>query len=268
MIGVITGSFTEMAITFALIIIHELGHIGMALFFRWKINKVMFWPFGGVMETDDYFTRPNKEEFIVVLAGPLQHVWMHFLLLYFLEAGTFSPYFIEYALTYNVTLFLFNLLPIYPLDGGKLVLLLLSYSFPFRKVIPYTVILSVASITIGFSVLYYFHWLTFHTLLLACFLLLENRLEWKQQQYIFLRHLMTRYEKQTKNRLQQTLKATPSTRVYDIMKSFRKDYYHIIQVDGQEGKFVHLSEEQCLQAYFEWKRPYERIENVIHAGKT
>ncbi len=268
-IGVLTGSFTEMIVIFILIFIHEMGHFFMALFFRWRIKQVMFWPFGGVMETEEYFTRSYKEEFLVVLMGPLQHIWMHFVLLYLLHNDVFSPGLMEYAISYNTALFLFNLLPIYPLDGGKILLLLMSYQFPFQKVIHYTVIISVFFILVGLCITYLFEWMTFHTLCLASFLLVENRLEWKQRQFIFLRHLLARYQNPIDQKsIIKNLKADSTISVYDVMKGFHKGYYHTVHFTSPTKGYIALDEQQCLTAFFEWKKPYESIESVAKLVKT
>ncbi|MBB6451915.1 stage IV sporulation protein FB [Salirhabdus euzebyi] len=268
-LGVLTGSFVEITIIFILIFIHEMGHIGMALFFRWRIRKIMFWPFGGVMETDEYFNRPYKEEFLVVLAGPLQHVWIHGVLLLLFQIDVLPEYLIQYALSYNIKLFLFNLLPIYPLDGGKILLLLLSYKLPFKHVITYTILLSTVFIVVCFSFTYAMEWNTFHTLSLACFLLLENRLEWKRRQFFFLRHLMARYQhKGQPLSVIKKINATPSTSVYAIMQKFQKGpYYHInVPLDG--GKSVIIDESQCLHAFFDLKKPYVKMGKLAEMVHT
>jgi stage IV sporulation protein FB len=268
-IGVLTGSFTEIIIIFSLVFIHEMGHLLMALFFRWRIKKVMFWPFGGVMETEEYFSRPYKEEFLVVLGGPLQHVWIHFLLQFLLENAVFSPYIIEYAMLYNFHLFFFNLLPIFPLDGGKLVFLLFSYRMPFVKVVNFTILLSVTCIFLGLVVAYMLEWTTFHTLSLACFLLVENRLEWKQRQFVFIRHLMARYYKPSQRVfVLKEITVSGKDTIYEVLKRFYKGYYHKINFQST-NKHIHvINEEQCLKAYFDCKKPYQSVEQVVDIVNT
>jgi stage IV sporulation protein FB len=268
-LGVITGSFIELSIIFLLIFTHEMGHLLMALFFRWRIKRVMFWPFGGVMESDEYFSRPYKEEFIVLLAGPFQHIWIHSTLLILLEYGIFPAEIMEYALTYNIALFLFNLLPIYPLDGGKLLFLVLSYPFPFSRVLKLTILFSTIFTIFGLLIIFLNHWLTIHTLSIACFLLIENRLEWKQRQYVFLRHLLARYKNDhTKELIQKPLSVHSATPVYEVLKLFRKGYYHVITFVNKNSESITIDEKQALQAFFEWKKPYEKVESISKIVKT
>ncbi|MRG88227.1 stage IV sporulation protein FB [Salinibacillus xinjiangensis] len=266
-LAVITGSFVEIAIIFCLIFIHEMGHIGMALFFRWRISSIMFWPFGGVMNTDEYYTRSYKEEFLVVLAGPMQHIWIHFVLMFMLTNTDIPTHLVEYALTYNTNLLLFNLLPIYPLDGGKILLLLLSYKVPFKQVISLTVILSIAFIMMAMFITYFNEWSTFHTILLACFLLLENRLEWKRRQYIFIRHLMSRYA-QSSPPLMKKLTVSPSMTVYSVLEKFYKGKYHHVDVLESNQLLAMVGEQRCLEAFFDQKLPHTEMRQLAETGHT
>src|SRR5690625_4698610 len=74
-IGVITGYFREIFMIFIIVFIHEMGHAVAASYFQWNIKKIELLPFGGVLEVDDE-NPPFREELIVILAGPLQHIWL------------------------------------------------------------------------------------------------------------------------------------------------------------------------------------------------
>lgn len=98
----------------------------LRLHFFMEDKKITLLPFGGVAEMEEHGNRPLKEEAIVVLAGPVQHVWM-VALAYFLFSFSLIPenlYQLIYS--YNLMIFLFNLFPVWPLDGGKLIFMLLS----------------------------------------------------------------------------------------------------------------------------------------------
>src|SRR5699024_5502547 len=86
---------------------------------------------------------------------------------------------IEVALYYNTIILLFNLLPIWPLDGGKLLLLLFSTFLPYRKA-HCTIIISsiVISLVLLLLQLLYFPF-TLSTFLIILFILFENRTEWR-----------------------------------------------------------------------------------------
>lgn len=125
-IAFITGYFKYIIYFMSLIFMHEIGHVTFALFFHWNVKKVILLPFGGMTVFEELVNTPIKEEFLIVLAGPLyQHLF--YMLLCFLGYKT------SLLTTIHFFLFGFNLLPIYPLDGSKLFLLFFEKCFSFYK---------------------------------------------------------------------------------------------------------------------------------------
>src|SRR5699024_7363025 len=128
-------------IVLSLVFFHEMGHFIVAKRFNWRVKKIKLWVFGGVMETDEHGTRPNHEELLVTLAGPFQHVIVF--LIFFLIPFEFIPTSIlNIIYFYNTILFIFNLLPIWPLDGGKVLFIFLSTITTYQKAYQHTLLLS------------------------------------------------------------------------------------------------------------------------------
>ncbi|HEY9578033.1 MAG TPA: site-2 protease family protein, partial [Pseudobacillus sp.] len=141
-ICILTGTFLHLLLAFIIIVIHELGHVVAAHALGWRIKKVVLLPFGGVAEVDEHGNRPLREELIVVLAGPLQHLWL-FAVAWLAHAGGILPNSIyEDFWQINAAILLFNLLPVYPLDGGKLLMLTFSIARPFLSAFRLVIICS------------------------------------------------------------------------------------------------------------------------------
>ena len=122
---------------FGLILLHELGHALMARQFRLRVRDVTLLPFGGVAHIEQMPASPRTET-LVALAGPLTNlavavVTFPLLLLWFLlkeysavsalttlqlEDPSFSG-FIFFLFLANLTLAVINLLPAFPMDGGR-----------------------------------------------------------------------------------------------------------------------------------------------------
>lgn len=106
-IGVVLGSVT----------LHELGHIFAAARFGIRTGGVTLYPFGGVAS----LSRPARsatEEVVVALAGPAVNVVLAALAaLPIALLGPIQPF--VTLLAVNVGLALFNLIPAYPMDGGR-----------------------------------------------------------------------------------------------------------------------------------------------------
>ncbi len=101
----------------ASVTLHELGHIFAAARFGIRTGGVTLYPFGGVAS----LSRPARsatEEVVVALAGPAVNVVLAaFAALPIALLGPVQPFMTLLAV--NVGLALFNLIPAYPMDGGR-----------------------------------------------------------------------------------------------------------------------------------------------------
>ena len=98
---------------FGIILLHEFGHIFAAKHFRWNVHNVTLYPIGGVASLHP---SPDPwEEFVVAISGPAVNVVLltpfHFLSPY----GSFGM-----IAAINIVILVFNLLPIFPMDGGRI----------------------------------------------------------------------------------------------------------------------------------------------------
>lgn len=125
MIAFMTGFIKPYLLLFYLFSIHECGHILTALYYHWKIKKIIILPFGGLTIFEESLNRPMKEEFMITIMGPIFQTIAYLLLAPIVD----KPYF----LTLHLSFLCFNLLPIYPLDGSKIVLLCLEKYLPFYR---------------------------------------------------------------------------------------------------------------------------------------
>lgn len=125
MLSILIGSYKEFIIINILIIIHELGHYLISRIFNVEVDKIYIYPLGGITKLNmDLNINPLKE-FIIIIFGPLfQNI------AYLILIKLFNK---ELVLNYHLGILLFNLLPIYPLDGGKLLELLFEKFIPYKK---------------------------------------------------------------------------------------------------------------------------------------
>lgn len=128
----ITGLVKDIIAIYSLVLFHELGHILISSFFKWKISKVNIYAFGAVTIFNDKIDKPLLEEFLVTLFGPLFQIILY--LIYFIlnKNLIISDYYFELIKNYNYSILLFNLIPIIPLDGSKLLNVILNKFLNFR----------------------------------------------------------------------------------------------------------------------------------------
>ncbi len=116
--------FSFLVFTFSAVI-HELGHAYAAEKCGYKLKKITLMPYGAVISGDIHGIK-YSDEIKVVLAGPLVNlcVAVSTLALWWVYPPSY-PY-TELCFTANASLFLINLIPAYPLDGGRFLLATLS----------------------------------------------------------------------------------------------------------------------------------------------
>lgn len=134
-----TGLIKEFFIFASVIFLHELGHMTMAYFYGWKIDKIVIYPFGGMTKFNELLNRPIQEEFWILVGGPLvQIIYMLTIFFFFHQGWIREPIYFLFR-NYHTTILLFNLLPIIPLDGSKLVKLglekILSYQVSYQTLL-------------------------------------------------------------------------------------------------------------------------------------
>lgn len=105
---------------FFILSIHELSHILVAKFFCLKIEKIIVYPFGLSAYIPQLGYGSVFQEICIISAGPLSQVIFPSVFMLMVKGGMISQSFYEYLLMINANIMIFNLLPIYPLDGGRL----------------------------------------------------------------------------------------------------------------------------------------------------
>ncbi len=116
----ITGAATALLL-FASVLLHELGHSVVALCYKIPVRSINLYIFGGVAEIGA--EPPSaKAELAIAIAGPI--VSLALAALFTLAkpfAAASAPLFgiAKYLAYMNTALFVFNLIPGYPLDGGR-----------------------------------------------------------------------------------------------------------------------------------------------------
>ena len=127
---------------FVCIILHELGHSLTARKFDIKTKKITLLPIGGVASLERMPEDP-KQELLVAVMGPVVNIVIAGILYFFVRAqlsifqqpeeveayfqAINAQNFLLYLFTTNIVLVLFNIIPAFPMDGGRVLRALLSF---------------------------------------------------------------------------------------------------------------------------------------------
>ncbi len=211
-----------------ILLFHELGHILVARYFKWHIEKVKLYPFGALTLFEEHLNKPIKEEMMIVLAGPFfQILFYHF----------FSNLDWTHFKEFHYCLLYFNLLPIVPLDGSKIVTLIYQWFGSYWKSFYFIFYISILMLPIlffqfGFS-------LVFILILITLFMDIIE----------FFQHRNFCFQKFLLERILYRFSFIKRKTIYDgNIKKMKRDTKHLFY---QNNHFV--SEETYLQKMFDFQ---------------
>ena len=120
---------------FGVVFLHELGHSLVAQAFGIQVLDITFWPLGGMARMAELPEKPRVEG-LVAIAGPAVNgvlftagLGLHLILGVPLELNTLPGYFVYI----NLAMGAFNLIPAFPMDGGRILRAWLARSKPNRR---------------------------------------------------------------------------------------------------------------------------------------
>ncbi|MDX1436746.1 MAG: site-2 protease family protein [Anaerolineales bacterium] len=148
-VGALAGFLITMLL-FVIVLVHELGHSFAAQYYEIEVEEVVLLPIGGMATLSDYPSEP-KEELVIASAGPaINLILAGSLMAVSLGISKIIPLELNLTLRYNVSslaagnilgylivanlvLAAFNLIPAFPLDGGRILRALLAIKFDYES---------------------------------------------------------------------------------------------------------------------------------------
>lgn len=107
------------------VLLHEYGHALTARYLGYKTGYIKIYPFSGVAAMDGEWYKVASHEFWITINGPLVNLAL---------AAIVSPFWgmneaVNFFIIVNLMIAGFNFLPIYPMDGGRILRATLNYIF-------------------------------------------------------------------------------------------------------------------------------------------
>ena len=226
----ISGYFSLITMISILLLIHECGHFFTAYFLNWEVDRIVFYPYGGISKFNHEVNCPLKEELIVLLMGPVMELFGCFIL----KNITYFYNYQDIFKTINYSILLFNLLPIYPFDGGRIMRILICYLTSYQ--LSFKIIYFISFIFLSLITIFFFYNPTLNILLIIILLVIKLLTEKKNINYYLEKFILERYLHKYKFKKSKIVKKT---------KDFKRDYHHLIKINDK----YFLEEEYLLKKY-------------------
>ena len=198
----------------------------MARILGWKCIRITLYPYGGCSQFDVDINIPLWQELLVLIMGPITQIVFIYIIKYFVDTSNYILF-----ERYSRWILYFNMLPIYPLDGGKLINLILCRFISYYYAFQITIYISYFLFLSCFLTIIFFN---FNLVLFLIFILLGVALlkEMKKSLLYYQLFLYERY-----------LNDYPFKRIKKIqrLKEMKRGTFHMIS---------NVSEKEYLHKYF------------------
>lgn len=142
--GGLQAGLSTLGLVFAIfgcVVLHELGHAMAARYFGIGTRDITLYPIGGVARLN-FMPRKPSQELVIALAGPLVNVVLALVILAALvliegagaifDVPIWGGSFLPNLMVANIAMVVFNLLPAFPMDGGRVLRAVLAAGLPYE----------------------------------------------------------------------------------------------------------------------------------------
>ncbi len=252
----------EILFIFVSVLVHELGHVVMAVALGVKVVEIEILPFGGQAKIDDFTGLEPDREIYIALAGPVVSLSLAGIF-YFLRPDIASAY-LPLFININLFLGLFNLCPALPLDGGRIVRALFSTRIGYKRSTAGAALLGkiiAAAICLYGLYLIYGHQSGLNFITVSLLLFWAAHRENKLLAYAFMRYLVNKKSELAKNGVlpSQQVVSQEATLLKKILESTRPAYYLVVMVVDEGDHLVGMCTEAEVIECFLAKGPASRL---------
>lgn len=249
----VLSSVNNSLLSFTFVIIHEIAHILTSKLFGSNFNNFRIGAYGSRVELIDLDFLRDKERLLIYISGPAINL-MIVIIGYIISLGN-ENLIIKIIIEVNLAITLFNLLPAYPLDGARVLEILLSKKMIYKKANKIISIMSYliggffifTSIVIIFITKKYNASLTIAGIIIIFITIKEN----KTKMYIIMGNIFKKKKILAKNKYleNRTISVYIKQGLVNLMALVDKNRFNIFYVLDDDMKFLFIIyEDELIEA--------------------
>lgn len=236
----------RLLIAYIITAIHECSHILTARRTGVKVSGVEILPFGITMRLGENGIRNPKDEIKIAIAGPLSN-----LIIAYAAYGLYSGEARDFIIFSSLAIGIFNLLPILPLDGGRIMRAILVEKYGCIRgsgiAMKVTGVFAVMILLAGALILYVTKF-NFSILLIGGFLTANITEERKSTNMIIMKDILYSRKKIEESGNGGVLVASDSDKAKKVLSKLTYDKYYMINIIDRNMRLVYtVTETQLIE---------------------
>ncbi|MBO4962755.1 MAG: site-2 protease family protein [Clostridia bacterium] len=254
--------FSFLTYTFCAVL-HELGHAYISEKLGYMLAKVTLMPYGAVI-SGDLTGLKFSDEIAVAFAGPILNfiIAICFISLWWIFPDTYA--YTDIIVSANLSLALINLLPAYPLDGGRVLYASIAkFNEKKARVICKIVSLVIAILIVGLFVYSVIVKQTnFSILFFALFILFGAFSKGKDNKYVRF-YSQFKQSKLQRGQEEKVLVFGKNSTVKDLLKKVKADSLYSVKVIGENGEIIKTFSSVKVLKILSEENIYSKLEKIV-----
>ena len=256
-------SFYDFLMFVGVVLTHELGHALQAKRLGYKLDSFFIAPYGVKLNYKDKCF-DSKDEIKIALAGPMVNLVLAILAVSLWWIAPVTYVYLDEFVLQSIMLCLVNLLPCYPLDGGRIFVCLMSGKMPRKKAVKISCQLNYVFSAILFIIFIATCFYNFNPsiCLFAVFLILGSIDSKFESRYVSLF-----FKRKIKNFSRVSMLCVDDNVTISSLLKHIEPNKHTIFAISRQGKRTHLIDEEDIKALAIKYPITDKIKDVIRQEK-
>lgn len=240
----IFGHYESLLVYLLVVILHELAHSFVAQKLGYKLDKMVLMPYGVCLnyKVNNFC---DNDEILIAMAGPMLNA---ILAICTIASWWIFPSIMPISYLFclsNVVMFLYNLLPCYPLDGGRILSAILSKKYDKKWSIKLCLFFNICFsfiLILTFIIGLFFKVINTNLLIISIFLIMGIIEPNKYSSYSFLSYKIIDEYCINKERPVKFTLINSNIKIYKLIAKLNKNKFNIFYVMMPNGKIKTISE--------------------------